>query len=153
MFAYQVLAESNKHNHTFSFVLWKVTCAIAPNHKQLNTVWFFGARPPFSSGLFRQPAAFHEQFEIRICPSPFPRMAFPTNTEFSVIIPCCTGQKLTCHSSSMRPSSGEIQQSSLPPPFTGKFKLKPNPFGTDSEWDFLKQWEERETYLKAHLLK
>lgn len=76
IFIYQVVAESNKHNHTFSLVLPNVTCAIAPNNKQSYTVWFLDARPSFSSGLFRQPAEFHEQFEICICPSLFLRMLF-----------------------------------------------------------------------------
>ena len=30
-------------------------------------------------------------------------------------------------------------------------RWKPNPFGIDLEQDFLKQWKEKENYLKSHL--
>lgn len=151
IFIYQVVAESNKHNPTVSLVLPNVACAIAANNKQSYTVWFLDAHP-FSSGLFRQHAESHEQFEIRICSSPF---CARFSCRHWVLCGNPTLWRPRTHLLQLEPEaeSGWDTRIISPPPFTGKFKLKPNPFGTDSEWDFLKRWKERENYLKAHLLK
>lgn len=151
MFVNQVVAENSKCNDTSSLVL-PTSCAQVHLLIMSHTL-IFKCLPVISFGVFVQPAWVHEQFEIRFGLRPFTGTLFPFHSCFSVITPCFS----TAHLLQLAHEINKVRMGFMNHQFHHLLRenssWKPTPFGTDSEWDFLKQRKEKENYLKSDLLK